>query len=205
MIQNKFDDFQIDQLKEIMNIGASHASTALSQMVGHRVGLSIPHAYIDNIDNVKKYFNGSSDNTKAALIKVFGDIKGLIYFIFSHENEDKLIHLLLKNVTDDAVRREMELSVITEVGNILAGASLTAFSKFLDMTLLHSVSNVFDGTLDDVVGRVADEMGDKTELALIFQIDFNIKSEEISTHFLFFIDAAATQQLLDGLERKYKK
>jgi len=76
---NKLNEFQLDQLKEIMNIGASHASNALSQMVKQKVGLTIPYAYVDTAHNIKQYINNPQEKTKATLIKVSGDIDGLIY------------------------------------------------------------------------------------------------------------------------------
>jgi len=202
MPENKIEEFQIDQLKEIMNIGASHASTALSQMVNQSVSLTIPFAYIDTVDNIDKYFDKFNEKVSAALINVFGDVSGLMYFLFSYNNERKLVELLLANVNEED-KKDLEESVIKEVGNILAGASLSAFSKFLDMNLLHSVSKVMVGELSEIVKKVSTEVIGDTGTALMFQIDFNIKEKEISTNFMFFIDAIATQKLLDALKLKY--
>jgi len=203
MPETKIDDFQIDQLKEIMNIGASHASTALSQMVNQEVGLTIPYAHIDTVDQINKYFDKSDEKVSAALIKVFGDISGLMYFLFSYKNEKKLIDLLLANIEDEKEKKDLEESVIKEVGNVLAGASLSAFSKFLDLNLLHTVSRVLVGNLSEIVRDVSTEVVGENGTALMFQIDFNIKSNEISTNFMFFIDAEATTKLLEALKLKY--
>jgi len=198
-----FDEFQIDQLKEIMNIGASHASTALSQLVNQKVALTIPYAYIDKTLNIDKYFKLTNEKVSSAAIRIFGEISGLMYFLFSHENEEQLIKLLIGDIEDPKERMEMEESVIKEVGNILAGASLTAFSRFLNMSLLHSVSKVIVDTFNNVVKRLINEVSSETGTALIFQIDFSIKSNQISTHFLFFIDEEATKKILEALKKNY--
>lgn len=196
--------FQIDQLKEIMNIGASHASTALSQMVEQPVDLTVPSAHIDTIDNIEKYFANPNDQVRAVLIKVFGDINGLMYFLFSHKNEQKLIDLLLYYIKDKKIKKELEASVVEELGNVLVGASLTAFSKFLDLSLLHSFSKVFRGSLIDVVKKVGVEVVGEKGVALMFEIDFSISGEQnIDTNFMFFIDAKATETLLHALKLKY--
>lgn len=197
------DEFQIDQLKEIMNIGASHASTALSQMVEQRVDLTIPYVYIDTIDNLDKHFTNLDQQVSISSVRVFGDIGGLMYFLFMHKNEKKLIDLLLTNIRKDKDKKAIESSVIKELGNVLAGASLSAFSKFLDMDLLHAVSAPLVRSLRDVVKKIGADVAGETGMFLMFQIDFNIKENEIGTNFMFFINAEATNKILEALKLKY--
>jgi len=114
-----------------------------------------------------------------------------------------LIDILLQNIAEKD-RKDMETSVINEVGNILAGSSLTAFSKFLGITLLHKVSSILNDSMEQIIKQVVEDFSRSEDLALIFQIDFNVKSDEISSHFLFLIDAQATETLLKALQDKYK-
>ena len=39
---NQLDDIQYDVLKEIGNIGAGNATTALSKMLNHKMDMSVP-------------------------------------------------------------------------------------------------------------------------------------------------------------------
>jgi len=202
-MNHQLNEFQLDQLKEIVNIGASHASTALSQMINKKVGLTVPKAYIDKIEKVGKMIPSGDEKITAALLKIFGDANGVMFFMFTNGCDVKLAKLLTKNTNETGVMTEMELSSIKEVGNVLAGACLSAFSKFLNMNLLHSVSNIAVDSISSIINSVAIEVGKNTGEALIFEVDFDIKEEDISSHLFFFIDPRATDKILDAIEKKY--
>jgi chemotaxis protein CheC len=43
---------QIDALKEVSNIGAGHAATALSDMTGQKVLINVPVISIDDLETI---------------------------------------------------------------------------------------------------------------------------------------------------------
>lgn len=201
---NSIENFQLDQLKEIMNIGASHASTALSQMVNKKVNLSVPNAYVDEIQNINKYIKHKNEEVTAALLKIYGDASGVMFFMFNDESDFKLSRLLVNGLSNSKGDKELEFSAIKEVGNVLAGASLSAFSKFLDMSLLHSVSDVVTDTTDSIINSVVAEIGKTSGVALVFEVGFDVVGVDIKTRFFFFIDPRATSTILKALDDKYK-
>jgi len=203
-MQQRIDEFQVDQLKEIMNIGASHASTALSQMIHKKVDLSVPRAYIDEIQNLSKFIENKDEEVTTAILKIFGDASGVMFFMFSDGDESKIANILVNDVDCAGDQKELEVSAVKEVGNILAGASLAAFSKFLNMNLLHSVADVVTDTADSIMNSVAIEIGKATGVVLIFEVKFIIKELNIGTKFLFIVDPNATAKLLGAIENKYK-
>ena len=97
---------------------------------------------------------------------------------------------------------EFDISVLKEVGNILAGASLTAFSKFLDINMLQSVSEAITDMLGSVVNSVMAEIGKTTDAALIFKVKFEIESEDIGPELFFFIDPRTTEEILETTDKK---
>ncbi|MGH9260627.1 MAG: chemotaxis protein CheC, partial [Acidimicrobiales bacterium] len=52
---------QIDALREVANIGAGHAATALSQMTNHRVMISVPRINIARLEEVPDLIGGAQD------------------------------------------------------------------------------------------------------------------------------------------------
>ncbi len=203
MTDKKIDDLQLDQLKEIVNIGASHASTALSQMINEKVDLTVPEAYVDEIHNINKYVKGKTEEVVAALLKIYGDASGVMFFMFDQGDEQKLAKTLVRGLIDEKNRKELEMSAIGEMANVLAGASLTAFSKFLNMNLLHTVSNIVVDTVDSITNSVAVEIGKTTGRALVFQVNFEINKIGVKTNFLFFFDPSATKKILEAIKNKY--
>lgn len=201
---NSIADYQLDQLKEIMNIGASHASTALSQMIKKKVSLTVPNAYVDEVQNINTYIKNKDQEVTAALLKIFGDANGSMFFMFNDESDFELSKLLISDFKNVKNVRELEISAVKEVGNILAGASLSAFAKFLDMNLLHSVSDVVVDTTDSIINSIVSEIGKTSGVALTFEVGFTIVGTDIKTRFFFFIDPNATASILKALDKKYK-
>lgn len=198
-------DFELDQLKEVINIGASHASTALSQMIGKIVNITVPEVHKEKIENIAQMIGDESKVITAILLKVYGDAPGAMVYLFPHdERTNKFIHLITKE-TDESKKSlsEYDISVLKEVGNILSGSSLGAFSKFLDINVVQSVSEAITDMLGSVINSLMAEVGNTSEITLFFRVNFSIKdAPDISTSFYFFIDPSATERLLGAIKAK---
>ena len=71
------------------------------------------------------------------------------------------------------------------------------------MNLLHSVSSIVVDTIDSIINSVVSEIGKSSGMALVFEVDFAIKTNNIKTKFLFFIDPVATEKILEAIKGKY--
>lgn len=196
--------FELDQLKEVVNIGASHASTALSQMLNKRVMISVPEALVDSIDNIVKTMGSNDDKVSAVVMRVLGDAPGILSFLFPGGCDYQLARLVMGESTKsgNGIMGDIEKSAITEVGNILAGASLTALSKFLDGSFLQSVSQVVQDMLGSIFNSVLAELAQSAEDVLVFKISFMIEGEDIKTELAFFLDPIATNRILELTKKK---
>lgn len=204
MTTEDFNKENLDQLKEIVNIGASHASTALSQMVKETVMLNVPKAYVGKIEEISSMVEkGSGEKVTATILNIYGDANGIMFFMFVGGSDMKLAKLLTKQENTDGILTELEISALKEVGNILAGACLSAFSKFLDMNMLHSVSEVIIDTSESILNSLASEIGTSADSSLILEVDFSIPGANIDTSLLFFIDPRASEQVLAAVKSKY--
>lgn len=202
-MENQLNDENFDQLKEIINIGASHASTALSQMIKTRVMITVPKVFFDKIENLSAVFEFDSGKVSVALLNIYGDANGIMFFMFTQGAEKKLAKLLVQSEDDSGVLNELEISAVKEVANILAGSCLSAFSKFLDMNLVHSVSDIAVDTIDSIINTIAVEIGQNHDSALIFQVDFSVPDSDINSTLFFFVDPEATQRIIEKVEEKY--
>lgn len=207
-IDNKsITDFEIDQLREVMNIGVSHASTALSQMIKKRVVITVPKVIIDKVENVVSIIGPEKEVVTAIILEILGDAPGMMTFIFPHDESGreivKLINFITKQEDDGKkVLSEYNISVLKEVGNILCGASLTAFSKFLDINMVQSVSEAVTDMLGSIVNSVMAEIGQSSDHALIFKVAFKVEGEDINPELFFFIDPRATYKILESTKKK---
>lgn len=199
-------DFERDQLVEVVSIGAGNASTALSQMVGKKVAVKVPEALVDRVEIVSQFIGESERIMTVVLLKIFGDATGVMLLMFPPESALKLAGLLIKEQKKAIkVLSELDRSALREAGNILAGTALTALSKFLDMNLIESVPEAATDMLGSVVDSVLAEIGQASEIVLVFKVNFLVENEKIEGQLFFLFDPRATTKILESTKKKLKK
>src|SRR3954469_25164890 len=134
---------QLDALKEVANIGAGHAATALSQMIGGTIMISVPTINVSRLEDIPPQVAEPDEPVAAVLMHMLGDLTGRTLLVFPRRTAHRLASLLMRRPmdTDEADSKEfteMDQSAIKEAGNILSSAYMTALSDFMGMMLLPS-------------------------------------------------------------------
>jgi len=131
---------QRDALKEIGNIGAGHAATALAQLLRERINMTVPGVSIVPLSDLHKVLGGTEELVVGIYMKVFGDVPSKLIFLFRHNEAAMLVNMILgttlKSVTDFS---DFEESVLREISNIMTGAYLNALGVLTDLNFLPSV------------------------------------------------------------------
>lgn len=132
-----------DQLKELLNIGVSHAGTKLSQMAGRRVAISVPQVSVERAETIATFVDEGDEVSVAVLLRLTGGMEGYALLYFPQRAATQLLRAISgKDVGDLRAFDAYDRSVFQEVGNILAGGMLSGLSEFLHAELLHSVPDV---------------------------------------------------------------
>ncbi|HUX33403.1 MAG TPA: chemotaxis protein CheC, partial [Gemmatimonadaceae bacterium] len=130
---------QLDALREVANIGAGHAATALSQMVGGTIMISVPRINIQRLEDVAPLVGDPEEPVAAVLLHILGDLSGRTLLVFPKSAALQLAELMLHRPSGSSVELgELEQSAIKEAGNILSSAYMNALSEFMGMLLLPS-------------------------------------------------------------------
>lgn len=133
----------IDQLSEMVNIGISHAGTALSVMLGKRVTISVPVVEIKTVQTVPLFVDQPNELTVSVLLRLAGGLDGYVFLFFPHAASTRILRVLTgKAVTDLRALDAYDRSIFQELGNVITGGMLLGLSKFLNTQLLHSVPDV---------------------------------------------------------------
>lgn len=126
----RMDAFHMDILKEIGNIGAGHAATALSQLLNKRIEMTIPDARIISFDEMMDIVGGADNVVAAVFLRIEGDAPGNMFFVLSIEQAERFIQQMIGDeqfkLEQDC--SELSLSALQELGNILAGSYLSSLS-----------------------------------------------------------------------------
>lgn len=129
----------LDALREVANIGAGHAATALSTMTGNTIMITVPTVTIARIEELPPQFAEPDEPVAGVLMGILGDLSGRTLLVFLQRTAGRVAELMLGRPTgSEGTFGALEESAIKEAGNILSGAYLNALSEFMGMILLPS-------------------------------------------------------------------
>jgi chemotaxis protein CheC len=129
---------QMDALREVANIGAGHAATALSQMVGETIMITVPTINVARLEEIPPQVAAPDEPVAAVLMHMLGDLTGRTLLVFPRRTARRIAGLLLHREASGDELSEMEQSAIKEAGNILSSAYMNALSDFMGMMLIPS-------------------------------------------------------------------
>lgn len=138
--------FQLDVLREVGNIGAGNAVTALSQLLNRKIEMTIPSVNVVSFDEMMELIGGPEKKVVAILFRIYGDAPSNVFFVLSVEEAELLIRTMTNNPTyklkEDIGKESIELSALEEVGNIVTGSYISALSDFTHLYLQPSVPHL---------------------------------------------------------------
>lgn len=191
-----------DALREVANIGAGHAATALSQMTGRTIMIDVPEVEIRRLEEVADLVGPPDTVIAGILMRMMGDLTGRTMVIMPLPSAQVLCDILLRRppaATSDL--GEMEHSTLKETGNILSSAYLNALSDFMGMMLIPSVP----GLVIDLAGAVLTTtyLNFGTDRDFVFCVDTSFRiegaAEALSGQFLLLPDPPSLQAIFDAI------
>jgi len=196
------NNVQLDTLKEISNIGMGHAATALSQMIGQTVRLTVPSVTITEISKVPDYLGGAEKMMVGITLQILGDARGSIMLLFPQESARRLLCSLLGKQDDKLIMNEVNVSTLKEVGNILASAYLSALGNMLKKTLIPSVPMLAYDMAGAVVDYVLIDLSKTGDLAMMVETDFSGEPGQgipVKGHFFLLPDPSTLDIFLNAV------
>lgn len=149
----ELNDSQKDALRELGNIGASHAATTLSTMLNTPIMLNVPEISIVELEDINRQI--PQDLSAMVIFTMEGQMAKAGYVIL-HVPQESVVQMtsimLGLPVESDRALNEMDESAINEIGNIMVSAFLDGTAELLGIIMLPSPprtifdlpKNVFD-------------------------------------------------------------
>lgn len=205
MDMQEFSSQYYDVLKELGNIGAGNATTALAQMLDARVDMSVPQVSLLEFKDLGEVVGGEDQIMVSIYLRVEGDVEGSIMFMLSKPAAahlaNKLMGGMLGITADNAADHElgeMECSAIMEVGNIITGAYLNALSGLTNMRMQPSVPHIGIDMAGALLSVPAIEFGVYGDHILLIQTKFS-DDIELDGFFLLIPDMESYEKILTSL------
>lgn len=193
---------QLDALREVANIGAGHAATALSQMTNRTIMINVPEVNVLALEDVSELLGRADETVAAVLMHMMGDLTGRTLVLFPEGSAKHLCDILFRKPTGTTVEfGAMEQSGIKEAGNILASAYLNALSDFMGMMLVPSVPSLVIDISAAVLTTAYLNFGHDRDFVFCVETSFRVEgaTEPLRGHFLLLPDMPSLRAIFDAI------
>lgn len=197
---HEFADFQLDVLKEVGNIGAGNAATALSKLLNRPVDMQVPLVNMLPFEEIIEALGGSEQIVLTIFLRVTGDAPGNMFFILTKQSAKQLLkHLAGIEIQNDEFYSEMELSALNEIGNILAGSYLSSLADFTKLSMSPSVPSLAIDMLGAVISYGLIQYGEMGDRALFIDTKFFEGNDAVEGHFFLVPDPDSFDKIFSAL------
>lgn len=196
---NQFEAFQMDVLKEVGNIGAGHAATALSQLLDKPIDMKVPTVRIIPFEEIAECLGGDEQIVVAVFLRAEGEAPGNLFLFYTIESAKQLLSQIAGLDGEGEGFAEMELSALQEIGNILAGSYLTSLSELTRMTLTPSVPSLAIDMAGAILAYGVMEYGASGDHALLIDTAFLNGADELAGRFFFIPDPTSFEAIFGAL------
>ena len=192
---------QLDALREVANIGAGHAATALSQMINSTIMISVPTINVSRLEDIPPQVAAPDEPVAAVLMHMLGDLTGRTLLVCPRRTAIRLAELLLRRQSAQDDFSEMQQSAIKEAGNILSSAYMNALSDFMGMLLLPSPPSLAIDMSEAVLNTAYLQFGTDRDYVVCVESEFVMDetNERLRGFFLLLPDAPSLAAILKAV------
>lgn len=191
----KITSIHLDILKEIGNIGAGNAATALSKLLNKKIDMKVPDVRIVSFDEMMNITGGAENVVAGVFLRIEGDAPGSMFFVLPIE---QATHFIREMIGDENFQlgappySEMGLSALQELGNILSGSYLSSLSDFTNLLLYPSVPALSIDMVGAIISYGLIELSHVSDYAIVIDTALNddeeINKECVKGHFFLLPD-----------------
>lgn len=201
MSELNFDEMSqeyFDILRELGNIGAGNATTALAEMLQCKVDMSVPKVGLLEFKEVGTAMGGEEQIMAGIYLGVEGDITGSIMFLLEKNSARFLVSKLMGMEMEGDDFSEMEFSALKEVGNIITGAYLNSLSSLTNLKIFPTVPDIAVDMAGAIMSVPAIQFGAVGDRMLLIQTQF-FDDVAIDGYFILIPDMDSYSKILSAL------
>jgi chemotaxis protein CheC len=197
---NNINSFHLDVLKEIGNIGAGNAATALGKMLDKKIDMKVPQIRVMKFSEVSDVLGGAETEVAGILLGVNGDITGNILFVLDLISARRLVNMVMgKPINNEIEFDVMACSALQEIGNILAGSYLSSLSNLTNLRILSDIPGLAIDMAGAILSVPAIEFGKSSDTVLYIETEFTYGIDSVIGDFFLVPDEISYVRLLNAL------
>ncbi len=204
-----FTEEQIDFLREMMNIGAGNAATALQQLLQCPIDLIIPRVHVLPAAQVSSILDNPASLVACVRMGMVGDIDGAMFFIVPEEYTKKLISIAEKaqlgiSKLPGQKHEEGDFSAVVEIGNILSGVYLTAIHDFCGLNIYHTIPVLAIDMIQPLLDEALVKTSFQIQTAIAVENELVVEEHHIRTLLLIIPSPESIKPMIDALGQAKK-
>jgi chemotaxis protein CheC len=193
-------EMQADALRETGSIGAGHAATALSQLVGHPVSIDVPTLEVLAVGEVPDLFGGPEVLVVGVHVRLLGDIGGSMLFMAERASALALVDMMHARPLGTAKAFSAdEEALVSHVASILIAAYLAAVGRLADVSLLPARASSTLDMAGAIMDAVTADAAMRADVALLLKTRFYGSDTSVDSYLFFLPDPTGLGVLLGRL------
>lgn len=191
---------EFDVLKEIGNIGAGNATTALSQLISAKVDMKVPNVELLGFKDLADIIGGPENLIVGILLTLEGQIDGMMMFMLEQDSAHHIVNMIMgRDINSFEEFSEMDLSALNEIGNIIAGAYLSAISTLTNMTITSSIPYMAIDMAGAILSVPAIEFGKISDKALVIKTQVYEDDRAVNGYFVLIPTLESYSKIMASL------
>jgi chemotaxis protein CheC len=202
--EENIDGIKKDVLKEIANIGAGHAATALAALLDRPIVQSVPNVMLVPLAEMPSMLGGAEKVVVAGMLDVIGDVSGFLLMVLDLEQADRIINMVVgkpPKKTKSNLRRfsAMDKSVLSETINILGGSYLTAIAEMTNLKVAPSIPYLCVDMVGAILSVAITEAGKTGDFAVFFKSELYNEKERIIGDLFLIPEKGSCDKIMESL------
>lgn len=196
---NNMEGVYFDVLREIGNIGAGNATTALASLLDAKVDMLVPKVSLLDFSEVGSAMGGEEQIMAGIYQVVEGDISGSIMFLLEERSARELVGRLMGiDIGANETFTEMEISALKEIGNIITGSYLSSLSTLTNLKIISSIPDISIDMAGAILSVPAIEFGTVSDKMLFIATEFT-DDVKLEGYFILVPDLESYDKILTSL------
>ncbi len=186
--------YQMDALKEFINIGVGRAAASLNEMLKFRVILDVPFVKVLSPLQFKREMEDLGDkNLSSVKMGFYGPFSGTAALVIQPESASKLVNALTGAA---AVKTSLE-ETLREVANIVLNGVLGSMANILKHHISYSLPAYAEVTVKNLF--FSEKIGNDT-IFLLVRTRFKIRQIEVEGNIILLFTVGAFDTLLSAID-----
>ena len=195
----ELNDMLLDVLRELGNVGSGNAATALATMIDKKIDMAVPQVKILEFKNVGEVLGDIEKPLVGIYFEMGGDLDGNIMFTLGIESAKNLVNMLFGREDSPEDMDEMDMSALSEVGNILAASYINSLSTLTGLNLTLSVPSVCIDMAGAIISVPAIQFGHIGDHAIFIETQFEEGNKSISGDLFLIPEVDSFEIILKSL------